>query len=328
MTAESQPDQDIVMYLHKFNPSSKGGQMNRHRRSIAIVSIILGLTLPISGIPPFSDWAAPVNIGIPVNSAGQEFVGSISKDGRSLFFQRGVNIDEELWVARRSANDASWEAVERLPDTVNSTFNDRAARISPDGHWLVFASNRPGGLGGYDIWTCWRANKHDDFAWQPAMNVGAPVNSAADEIGPTVWNDDDRGTTFLYFSSSRPGGLGATDIYASEWGVTGFEEPALVAELSSVLRDESAFVRRDGRELFLQSNRDGTGIHIWVSTRATTDAAWSAPEKAAGVNSTTGLEVTPALSWDGRALFFASNRSGSAASDIYVAGRTKLHGKP
>jgi hypothetical protein len=324
----SRPEQDYVISPAHIHSIFEGGYMNRHRRSVVIVSIVLGLTIPIGGISRFSDWAAPVNIGMPVNSAGQDFVGSVSKNGLSLFFQRGVNIDEELWVAHRSADDASWEVVERLPDTVNSPFNDRAARISPDGHWLVFASNRPGGLGGFDIWTCWRANKHDDFAWEPATNVGAPVNSAADEIGPAVWNDDDRGTTFLYFASGRPGGLGATDIYSSEWSVTGFGEPAIVADLSSALRDESPYVRRDGREVFFQSNRDGTGMHIWVSIRATTDTTWSAPEKAADVNSTTGLEVTPALSWDGRALFFASNRPGSALSDIYVAGRAKLHGKP
>jgi hypothetical protein len=302
--------------------------MNKHRRTLAIVSVALALSVPIGGMPRFSDWAAPLNIGMPVNSADQEFVGSISKNGLSLYLQRGALVDEELWVAHRPANDSAWETPVRLPDTVNSAFNDRAARVSPDGHWLFFSSNRPGGFGGFDIWTCWRANIHDDFAWEPAVNVGAPVNSAADEIGPAVLQDDDRGTGQLYFSSGRPGGLGATDIYVSEWNGAGFGVPALVAELSGALRDEGAYVRRDGREVFFQSNRDGSGFHIWVSTRATTDDAWSIPEKAAAVNSTTAQELTPALSWDGRTLFFASNRAGSAAADIYVAGRSKRHRKP
>ena len=306
---------------------SKGIIMTRHR-SVAIGSIIVAFAVPLGGMPAFSDWAAPLNIGAPVNSPTPEFVGSISKDGRSLYFQRGVLVDEELWVAHRPAEDASWETPERLPDTVNSAFNDRAARVSPDGHWLFFSSNRPGGFGGFDIWICWRADSHDDLAWEPAVNIGPPVNSPADEIGPTVLQDDDRGTGQLYFSSGRPNGLGATDIYVSDWNGTGFGMPALVPELSGALRDEGGYVRRDGREFFLNSNRDGTGFHIWVSTRATTDEAWSVPEKAAGVNSTTGQELTPTISWDGRTLFFASNRPGSAASDIYAAGRAKLHGKP
>jgi WD40-like Beta Propeller Repeat len=302
--------------------------MKRHRRSVSIVSITLALAVPIGGMPRFSDWAAPLNIGVPVNSVTPDFVGSISKNGLSLYFQRGVLVDEELWVAHRGAKDASWETAERLPDAVNSAFNDRAARVSPDGHWLFFSSNRPGGLGGFDIWTCWRADIHDDFAWEPAVNIGAPVNTAADEIGPTILQDDDRGSRQLYFSSSRPGGVGATDIYVSDWNGVGFGPPALVPELSSALRDEGGYVRHDGREFFFNSNRDGAGFHIWVSTRATTDDAWSLPEKTAGVNSTNGQEFTPAVSWDGRTLFVASNRPGSAAADIYVAGRAMVSSKP
>jgi len=297
------------------------------RQFLVVGATVAALTLPLSGMPLFSDWATPVNIGAPVNSPAPEFVGSVSKNGLSLYLQRGVLLDEELWVVHRQTTDAAWEAPEHLPDTVNSAFNDRAARLSADGHWLVFSSNRPGGLGGFDIWSCWREDVHDDFAWQPATNVGPPVNSAADEIGPTVVQDDEADTRHLYFSSPRSGGLGGTDIYVSDWNDSGFGVPALVSELSSPLRDEGAYVRHDGRELFFNSNRDGTGFHIWASTRETTADSWSAPVKLTTANSS-GQELTPVISWDGETLYFASNRPGSAASDIYVAGRAKLRSKP
>lgn len=298
------------------------------RRRFVVVGAMLGaFSLPLSGMPFFSDWAAPLNIGAPVNSSVPEFVGSISKSGLSLYLQRGVLVDEELWVAHRSTTDAAWETPERLPDTVNSSFNDRAAKLSADGHWLVFSSNRPGGVGGFDIWTCWRDDVHDDLAWQAAINIGPPVNSAADEIGPAIVQDDEGDALHLYFSSSRPGGLGGTDIYVSDWNDSGFGVPALISELSSPLRDEGTYVRRDGRELFFNSNRDGTGFHIWASNRASIDDPWSAPAKLTTVNSS-AQEFTPVVSWDGETLYFASNRPGSAASDIYVAGRAKLRGKP
>jgi hypothetical protein len=230
--------------------------MKRRRLVITLTLIALTFTALSAGAPQFSEWSEPVNIGSPPNSPLPDFPGSISKDGLSLYIQRGVTVGEDLWVAQRDT-DGPWGVPERLPDTVNSTYNDRAARVSPDGHWLLFASDRPGGLGGFDLWASWRGHVHDDFGWQPAINLGDGINSSDSDSGPTIFRDDDAGSVELYFTSGRPGGLGATDIYVSKSHMPGqFGSPELVPELSGPFRDEGPYIRRDGLEMFIQSNRE------------------------------------------------------------------------
>jgi Tol biopolymer transport system component len=233
-------------------------------------------------------------------------------------------VGEDLWVARRASTDLPWGVPELLPDTVNSAFNDRSPTISPDGHWLSFASDRPGTLGNFDIWVSWRPHVHDDFGWQPAVHLDAPLNSDAFDSGPTLLPDDNSASTLWYFTSGRPGGVGLTDIYVSTWGPDGsFSAPTLVPELSSPAQDQRPYVRHDGLEFFVNSNRAGSfGVFdIWVSTRASTQEPWSIPQNVTVLN-TTAQDITPALSWDGRMLIFSSNRPQGSVWRMYVSTRT------
>ena len=105
--------------------------------------------------------------------------------------------------------------------------------FSRDGHLLFFASNRPLGFGGVDIWVSRREHTHDDFAWQPAENLGAGVNSASIDAGPSYFENDEVGVPQLYFNSNRLGGPGS--IYVSEQAADGSFGPAvLVLELSAL----------------------------------------------------------------------------------------------
>ncbi len=69
--------------------------------------------------------------------------------------------------------------------TLSSTAEDAFATVSPDGDVIVFASNRPGGSGGFDLY----AARRDGDDWTPPVNLGAPINSSADELNPSL--DDD-----------------------------------------------------------------------------------------------------------------------------------------
>src|SRR5438552_2111079 len=120
----------------------------------------------------------------------------------------------------------------------------------------------------------------DDFSWEAPENLGAQVNTAAGETGPTLFDDDAAGTIMLYFASNRPGGPGGNDIYSSAQLADGtFAPAALVPELSSPLDDAAPVVRRDGLEMLLSSTRLGAlgGQDIWVATRARTSDPWSTP---------------------------------------------------
>ncbi len=136
--------------------------------------------------------------------------------------------------------------------------------------------DRPGGLGGFDIWVAWRVHTHDDFGWQPAVNLGSGVNSGAGDFGPSYFANDEIGIPILYFASNRPGGLGNADIYRSQLLPDGSFGPAVpVSELNSPQGDFRPSIRGDGLEIVFDSNRPGPpdvpGIglrDLWVATRS------------------------------------------------------------
>ena len=225
--------------------------------------------------------------------------------------------------------DDPWGAPQNLGPTINKSANDHCAFVTPDGHRLIFVSNRPGGLGAGDFYMSFRRDTHDDFAWEAPVNISA-INSAFDEFGPWAFEEEETDTLQFYFTSNRPGGLGGYDIYTSTMGADGtFSPPVLVPELSSSANDTFPVVRKDGLEMFITSNRTGTlgGLDLWVSTRESTSQAWSTPVKLGPVVNSTADEQRAAISWKGTTMIFFSNRAGGLGGfDLYESTRTKLRG--
>ena len=81
------------------------------------------------------------------------------------------------------------------------------------------ASNRAGGLGGIDIWVARRESPDDP--WDAPENLGAPVNSPANDFCPTI----DRNDHTLFFVSNRAGGCGGADIYVTRRRPDGWDDP-------------------------------------------------------------------------------------------------------
>src|SRR3989449_1731042 len=225
--------------------------------------------------PLYSDWSAPVNLGPVVNSGSNEQHPAISKDGLSLYFASdragaGGMGGLDIYVSHRESLDAPWGAPVNLGPNINSAGNDLAPTFSPDGHLLYFHSNGRGGCGGADLFVSRRHDKRDDFGWEPAEDLGCVVNSPFNDAAPTIFEDEITSITTLYFTSTRPGGPGDFDIYAStRVGDEGAFGPAvLVPELSGPFRDTRTAIRRDGLEIFLSSDSKGrVGIgsqDLWV----------------------------------------------------------------
>ena len=159
----------------------------------------------------YSDWSAPTNLGPTVNSAFMDRGPAISKDELSLYFastRPGGFGGEDIYVSQRETRDGEWGPPLNLGPIINTTAGEMVPAFSRDGHYLFFASSRPGGFGAVDIWVSRREDTHDDFAWQTAENLGAGVNSASLDAGPNYFENDDVGVPQLYFSSSRPDGPG------------------------------------------------------------------------------------------------------------------------
>lgn len=298
---------------------------------IFTVSLVLMQSSTAQG-QKYSDWSAPVSLGSTINSAASDQQPAISKDGLSLYFasnRAGGFGGFDIYVSERASVDDPWGAPVNLGATVNTAFDEGNPAFSRDEHFMFFQSKRPGGFGGIDLWVSQREHTHDDFDWQPALNLGAGVNSPADDNGPSFFAEDEGEVAQLLFGSSRPG-LGGADLYVSDLMPDGSFGPATpITALNSPANENDPSIRHDGLEIFFQSTRTGSlGQDLWVATRESTADDWSTPVNLGSPVNTTFGEQNAYLSSDNLTLFFASDRpGGSGGLDLYMTTRAKLHGQ-
>jgi hypothetical protein len=308
-------------------------------KSKLFVTTLVGALVLVSafttsrGAQKYSEWSEPINLGPLVNSTELDRGPAISKDGLSLYFASS-RLDgsgfggEDIYVSQRETRDSEWGPAMNLGPTINTTANEMVPAFSRDGHLMFFASNRPGSLG-VDIWVSRREHTHDDFAWQPAENLGAGVNSFSLDEGPSYFENDDAGVPQLYFSSSRLSG-GPGSIFVSEQEADGSFGPAvLVSELSGLGNTRRPSIRHDGLEIFFGAEHPGipNSQDLWVATRETVFDAWSEPINLGSPLNSELVDVQPYISSDRETLFFASNRPGGGPTDLYMSTRTKGSGR-
>lgn len=272
----------------------------------------------------FSEWSEAVNLGPVVNSPFVDFLPNLSRDGLSLYFASNRPAGRgalDIWVSQRASHDAPWSAPVNLGAIINTAGVETAPDLSRDGHYLFFSSNHPGGFGDHDIWVSWRERTDDDFAWEPAVNLGPNVNSNAFEAGASLLRPE------FYFTSSRENAPNL-DIFMSPVVGNTFGPATRVAELSTTDNDQRPSIRFDGREIFFSSNRgtaDGNQ-NIWVATRNGRGLSWNAPVQLGPEINTAFFDQQPSISADGKTLLFSSARPGGSGSlDLYMATRQIGH---
>ena len=289
----------------------------------------------------WSPWSPPINLGAIVNSADTDSHPAISKNGLTLYISShrsdlpGAKGGMDLWVSHRAGIESPWETPVNLGDAINTAGMELAPSLSLDGRTLYFHRN-PGPCGVADIFVSHRQNPNDDFGWEPATALPCgTVNSAFSDAGPTIFEDRRMHTTVLYFTRQVTPGPSGFDIFVDtlqddgSWGVA-----SVVPELTSPVRDTRTSISRDGREMFISSGRvGGLGSEdIWISTRASTTDVWSTPVDVGPTINSSSFDGAPALSFDGRSLYFFSERTGPDANgvmprglrDLYVSTRTRL----
>jgi len=304
----------------------------------AALSVVAAM--PASARDKFGPWGAPVNLGATVNSACANQTceserPAISRDNLSLYFdssRSGGFGHHDIWVSHRASVNDPWETPQNLGPPVNTAVEEFSPNLSPNGHWLFFGSNRPGGCAGLDIWASHRKDRDDDFAWETPVNLGCTLNTSADDDFPFLFVDNEEDTTMLYFASNRS--FGGYHIYVSTMNEEdgSFGPGVLVPNINCFdpvcIRDSRTTIRRDGLELIFGSfNRPGgSGLQdLWVSTRKDTEDPWSIPVNLGTVVNTKFQEGGPALSRDGTTLYFHSSRPGSFGNlDLYATTRAKL----
>ena len=128
-----------------------------------------------------------------------------SPDGNKLYFISSNNSPMHIWTVERSAQ--GWGNPQVL-SSVNSSAFEMDPCISADGRSLVFASTRPGGMGGADLYVSFSDGKG---GWKTPVNLGPVINSKANDTDPCVSPDG----KYLIYSSNRSGGCGHADLYVT-----------------------------------------------------------------------------------------------------------------
>ena len=246
-------------------------------------------------VPSFSQIAAPALFAVMVLSIcqhakaefvfgdpqdlelGQGAMVSTSADGLTLYFSsdRPGHGNEDLWVSRRTSTDDVWGSPVNLQQ-INSAYREAFPCLSPDGLTLFFSDyfygpDRPGGLGGHDIWMSKRTSP--DGPWGVPENMGAPFNSSAMDLSPTISRD---GLTFI-FASSR----GRSDYDLWQCVRSHVQEPwgppvNLGPLVNSGSHDYYGNLSPDGLVLFFESNRSGSYAG-WMTRRNSVDDPWAPP---------------------------------------------------
>ena len=278
------------------------------------------LDLPPDTVPPGCNqpFVGLAAVTIPgVN--GDLYAPRLGPDGLTLYFgeQESINPNSvDIYFATRAAMGEPF-SVQRAMVEANSNFEDNGAFVTADRLELFFFSRRPGGAGGRDLWVMRRPTA--TAVWGGPAPVGE-LNSSSDDYMPSLTAD---GLT-IFFTSNRIAG-GENLWFARRPSRTApFGAPSEARELSALgYAPSSSFIQRDGLVVFFADvaapGQGQGGLDLWSASRPTPTDCFGLPMNLGTLLNSSATEDDPALSPDGRELFFVSDVTGS--SRIYRAVR-------
>lgn len=200
-----------------------------------------------------------------VNTKYHEAIVSFSPDGTRMYFDRNAfykgkfKKDEEgvnqLNIFYATLIDGTWKDVQPVPFN-NTEYSVGHPSVSPDGKYLYFVSDMPGGFGDSDIY---RVSINSDGSFGEPENLGRGINTEGKEVFPSVDSDG-----VLYFSSNGHLGLGGLDVFYAEAQGNGFGEVTNIGSPVNSSKDDFAYKYYPDLEIgFVSSNRSGNVDNIY-----------------------------------------------------------------
>lgn len=178
-------------------------------------------------------WTTPKQLPAPINlPKHNNSVIGLSGDGQKMFLYRDKKGKGTIYVSHLQG--LSWGEPKELPAPINSPYNEFSVALSPDGNKMFFVSDRPGGVGGKDIWC---ATKNEVGKWSNARNI-RNINTSKDEAAVFLASD---GKT-MYFSSKGYAGFGGYDIYKSTFKNGRWSQPVNIGKSINTEGDDIYFV--------------------------------------------------------------------------------------
>lgn len=240
-------DESVLLFTSRRS-SSTGGMLDENGRPDSIsgqyfediyASIKLG-----------GEWKKPVGVGAAINTEGHDAVAGISPDGEEMYVYRS---DSSLYgnLFKSVQGDYEWGQLKKLPSPINSRFWEGSISASSDGQTIYFASNRPDGYGGKDLYMI---NKLPDGSWAVPKNLGPSVNTPYDEDAPFFHEE----SSTLYFSSQGHYNMGGFDIFKSILKSDGEWQPAenIGYPINTTGDDISFVLSGNGKRGYYSARRD------------------------------------------------------------------------
>lgn len=141
-------------------------------------------------------WGVPQPVGSPVNSEKSEYFPTLAANGTLYFGSRRDGGKGGCDLYRSRFVNGKFQEPENLGDSINTTFDEYEPFIASDESYLIFmADSRPDGLGGYDLYVSYNKNGK----WTKAENLGAPINTSANELSGKMTRDG----KYFFWTSSR-----------------------------------------------------------------------------------------------------------------------------
>lgn len=204
------------------------------------------------------EWKRPEPVEGELNTDADEGTPSFTPDGQAMFLSRArrePNSNTGVEIYRSTRSDAQWSAPVKYEITADTVSSYAHPAVSPDGAWLYFTSDMPGGMGGRDIWRVNLKEKQGTLE-----NLGEWINTPGDEMFPFVRSD-----STIYFASNGHPGYGGLDIFCAHltksggWTVTNMGTPV------NSSADDFGITFGEGESGFFSSNRgDNRGYdHIY-----------------------------------------------------------------
>ena len=204
-------------------------------------------------------WSKPEPIESELNTELDEGACAFTPDSKTMYLtlcKTDPSYPRFAQIATAQRSDASWSKATPLEITKDTLSTFAHPAVSPDGMWLYFVSDMPGGMGGYDIWRI-QMTSHGLIGLE---NLGTPINTPGNEMFPTF-----RPNGELYFSSDGHPGFGGLDVYIAKPDSTHWELEHPGAPLNSAGDDFGmTFEGLHNRGYFCSNRGDARGWdHIY-----------------------------------------------------------------